>query len=340
MVAPPPPPRPKTAPPPPSAVGSQFHPILGLYSEPLYSYPQPPEVPHPGNLIKSGSHHSHHHHPASLYGTLPRHVPPKPVRQGLNFPVKPKPVIPVDTARKIYEDNAEIMKASTVRMNSSDTSSLTRSNANRRRIRWSQEDLLESRNLRRRFPENEDEGAEDEETTTEDETSTTASSSSSCNFPESKGKLQEFEEDFAENTGRLPANEGRFSIEGGRFPERNGRIPADRGHSEDSCAISGLRGRMTPTGKEEEVEEGEEEEEEDAPPAIPPRRPPRPSRERNSYSRSATLELPSRNSMSRRFPEFEDDDCSDYENDPRSLPEVCVLYTGQQQQRAGAISRP
>ena len=99
---------------------------------------------------------------------------------------------------------------------------------------------------------------------------------------------------------------------------------------------------MTPTGKEEEVEEGEEEEEEeeDAPPAIPPRRPPRPSRERNSYSRSATLELPSRNSMSRRFPEFEDDDCSDYENDPRSLPEVCVLYTGQQQQRAGAISRP
>ena len=135
MVAPPPPPRPKTAPPPPSAVGSQFHPILGLYSEPLYSYPQPPEVPHPGNLIKSGSHHSHHHHPASLYGTLPRHVPPKPVRQrpppgaaGVIFPgMQPaKPVIPVDTARKIYEDNFQIMKASTFRQNSSDTSSLGR----------------------------------------------------------------------------------------------------------------------------------------------------------------------------------------------------------------------
>ena len=94
----------------------------------------------------------------------------------------------------------------------------------------------------------------------------------------------------------------------------------------------------------------EEKEEEEAPPAIPPRRPPRPSREtRNSYSRSATLELPShRSATSRNYPPAAliegCDDCSDYENDPRSLPEVCVVYNaGQQQQeqeRTGAISRP
>merc|ERR1719422_2728041 len=87
-------------------------------------------------------------------------------------PAPPKPPIPVDTARKIYEDNAEIMKASTCRMNSSDTSSLTRSNANRRRIRWSQGEL----DMRPRF---EGEEEEEEETSTEDEEGSTYSSSSS-----------------------------------------------------------------------------------------------------------------------------------------------------------------
>ena len=285
---------------------------------------------HSGTLVHSGSQRVRRRPggaAASLYGTLPRHVPPKPVRPSLHFPpAPPKPPIPVDTARKIYEDNAEIMKASTCRMNSSDTSSLTRSNANRRRIRWSQGEL----DMRPRFEGEEEE--EEEETSTEDEEgSTYSSSSSSC----SKGSLREYERNLSERKGRL-------SESGGLKEERRAR-------SEDSCAIGGPRGRMTTMPADEGEEETEEEE---APPAIPPRRPPRPSREtRNSYSRSATLELPShRNAAtSRNYPAAAlmegGDDCSDYENDPRSLPEVCVVYNAgqqqqQEQQRAGAISRP
>ena len=271
---------------------------------------------HSGTLVHSGSQRVG---AGSLYGTLPRHVPPKPVRPSLHFPpAPPKPPIPVDTARKIYEDNAEIMKASTCRMNSSDTSSLTRSNANRRRIRWSQGEL----DMRPRF---EGEEEEEEETSTEDEEGSTYSSSSSC----SKGSLREYERNLSERKGRL---------------SESGRLKGERrARSEDSCAIGGPRGRMTTMPADEGEEETEEEE---APPAIPPRRPPRPSREtRNSYSRSATLELPShRNAAtSRNYPAAlmeGGDDCSDYENDPRSLPEVCVVYNAGQQQREGAISRP
>ena len=282
--------------------GSQFHPNLGLYSEPLYSYPQPPPAA------------------ASVYGTLPR---PKPF-PGKQFPGKQfrgkkpfpgKQPLKAYTARQIYEDNTEIMlkKSSTLRQqNSSDTSSLTRSNANRRRIRWSSQD---SRNSLQ-FPENE------ETATEEDETSTTASSSAlsspSEGFPENKGC-------FPENQGRFPENKGKS------FPEEEHPVPENKLEPGDSTAGGGRT-----TGNEESP----------PPPAIPPRRPPRPSREKSSssYSRSATLELPSSRNFSwetsREFPGTTED--SDYENDPRSLPEVCVVYTGrqQQQQREGAVSRP
>jgi hypothetical protein len=329
LINPLPPPPPATAPPPPPPrtappSGSQFHPILGLYSEPLYSYPQPEQGAGPPLLPKPPPFRG-----ASIYGTLPRHVPPKPV---LPYPGRPqgkKPLSP-DTARQIYADNTEIMfnaarslsKCATFRQNSNDTSSLTRSNTNRRRIRWSQEDLLRdsgglqppppsgsTENRGRRRPRGatrtEEEDGVDLETTFEDEDDLSTSDE------EEDGRSRD-----PSSTSSAPSSPG-LEVVSRTWVRKSLPLP--------------LTSSASPAGNEE------------SPPALPPRRPPRPSRERGvTLNRDLGLHASRQQQQHHQHSESTDGYYSDYENDPRSLPPSSSLHPVSPAycSRAGAISRP
>ena len=168
-LPPPPAQHPQSAPQP-----AQFQPGVTLYSEPLYAYPQQLNnsngVTKPGNAAAGSSAASSLRGvPMSLYGTLPRR-PPRPVDpQLLN-------------ARSLGN-------YATFRQNSnSSATSLSTKNTARRRIRWSQEDLLLAtppggrrkldfvNDLNRAEEEEDEDDQEEAETTLEEEEDTSTAS--------------------------------------------------------------------------------------------------------------------------------------------------------------------
>ncbi len=129
------------SPPPPGHPhsGSQFHPSLGLYSEPVYSFPAssrsvntpPPSLPPP---LPPAPHHLRK--PMSLYGTLPRR-PPRPVTPTSDG--DPSRYATYRGVPSIISTASDVQRPSVLKKSDEEN---TNSGGTTKRIRWSREDLL------------------------------------------------------------------------------------------------------------------------------------------------------------------------------------------------------